>query len=91
MSEAAWRVYIIETERGTLYTGITTSLERRLAEHAASDRRGARYFRFGSPRRLRYVESAADRGTAQRREAQIKRLPRRLKLELIASTALAER
>ena len=91
MSEAPWRVYIIETERGTLYTGITTSLERRLAEHAASDSRGARYFRIASPRRLRYVESAADRGAALRREAQIKRLPRHAKLELIASTPLAER
>ena len=91
MSEALWRVYIIETERGTLYTGITTSLERRLKEHAATDGRGARYFRFGSPRRLRYVERVADRGAAQRREAQIKRLPRHAKLELIASTPLAER
>ncbi len=91
MSEAPWRVYIIETERGTLYTGITTSLERRLAEHAASDGRGARYFRFGSPRRLCYVECAEDRAAALRREAQIKRLPRRRKLELIAATPLAER
>ena len=91
MSEALWRVYIIETERGTLYTGITTSLERRFREHASCDGRGARYFRFGSPRRLRYVERAADRGAALRRVAQIKRLPRRAKLELIATTPLAAR
>lgn len=89
MSEALWRVYIVETERGTLYTGITTSLERRFAEHGAG--RGARYFRFGSPRRLAYVEVASDRGAAQRREAEIKRLPRRLKLELIAATPPAAR
>ena len=85
MSDAAWRVYILETERGTLYTGITTSLERRLAEHATPGGRGARYFRLGAPAALRYVEDATDRGGALRREAEIKRLPRRRKLALIAA------
>lgn len=85
MSEAPWRVYILETQRGTLYTGITTSIERRLAEHAGEGGRGARYFRLGKPRRLCYVETAADRSGALRREAEIKRLTRRAKLELIAS------
>lgn len=85
MNRARWRVYIVETAHGALYTGITTSLERRLAEHAAQGARGARFFRLSAPKRLRYVESAADRGAALRREAQIKRLPRRAKLELIAT------
>jgi len=80
---APWRVYIVETERGTLYTGITTSLERRLAEHGGG--RGARFFRLARPARLRYVEDAADRGGALRREAEIKRLTRRAKLALIAA------
>ncbi len=89
MSDAPWRVYILESTRGALYTGITTSLERRLAEHAGQGGRGARFFRLGAPGRLRYVEPAADRSVALRREAEIKRLTRAKKLALIATRPLA--
>jgi putative endonuclease len=82
MSETRWVVYIVESARGALYTGVTTSLERRLREHARGVR-GARFFRVAAPTAVRYVESAADRAAAQRREAEIKRLPRREKLALI--------
>ena len=85
MSDAPWRVYILESTRGALYTGITTSLERRLREHGGAGGRGARFFRLGGPGRLRYVEDAADRSGALRREAEIKRLSRRAKLALIAA------
>ena len=77
-----WVVYIVENERGMLYTGVTTSLARRLGEHAGG-RRGARWFRFSGPARLRYVEPAGDRASAQTREAAIKKLPRAGKLALI--------
>jgi putative endonuclease len=87
---ADWTVYIVESERGTLYTGITTSLERRLGEHCGRGGRGARYFRFNAPRRLVYSEPAADRGCALRREAAIKRLDRHAKLALIATADTAE-
>jgi putative endonuclease len=53
LSRARWQVYIVETVRGALYTGITTSVARRLAEHARGAGRGARFFRLGAPRRLR--------------------------------------
>ncbi len=82
-----WVVYIVENERGALYTGVTTSILRRLAEHAAHAGRGARFFRLGRPARLRYVEAARDQGCAQRREAEIRRLGRRAKLALIAAPA----
>ena len=82
MSESPWLVYIVESARGALYTGVTTSLERRLREHAGGAR-GARFFRVAGPATVRYVEPAADRASAQRREAAIKRLPRRAKLALI--------
>ena len=82
-----WVVYIIENERGALYTGVTTSIQRRLAEHNAPAGRGARFFRLGRPARLRYVEVAGDRGGAQRREAEIRRLGRPAKLALIAAQA----
>lgn len=89
MTEEArpWYVYIVESERGALYTGVTTCIERRLGEHAGSGR-GARWFRFSGPARLRYVEAAAGRGDAQRREAAIKRLTRQRKLELIGNGGL---
>jgi putative endonuclease len=80
-----WVVYIVENERGALYTGVTTSVARRLAEHGGRAGRGARFFRTGRPARLRYVEFAADRGGALRREAEIKRYDRRRKLALIAA------
>ncbi len=84
---ADWTVYIVESERGTLYTGVTTSLARRLEEHGRRGGRGARYFRFAAPRRLVYAEAAPDRSGALRREAAIKRLDRRAKLALIAAGA----
>ena len=87
MSGAGWIVYIVETEHGALYTGITTSLARRLAEHAAG--RGARFFRLARPQRLVYAEPAADRRGALRREAQIKRLGRAAKLALIGTARAA--
>ena len=82
-----WVVYIVENERGALYTGVTTSIRRRLAEHDGHAGRGARFFRRGRPARLRYVEVARARGGAQRREAEIRRLGRRAKLALIAAQA----
>ena len=91
MTRTRWRVYIVENERGALYTGITTSLERRLAEHAGRHGRGARFFRLAAPRRLRYVEPAASRSRALKREAEIKRLTRLAKLALIAAHPVGRR
>jgi putative endonuclease len=80
-----WTVYIVEGEKGALYTGITTSVARRWAEHGGRRGRGARFFRTQRPRDLVYVEVAADRSGALRREAQIKRFGRSRKLALIAA------
>lgn len=77
-----WCVYILRCADDTLYTGITTDLERRLQTHAAG--RGARYTRARLPVELLYSEGAASRSAATRRELEIKRLPRRVKLGLIA-------
>ncbi len=82
-----WTVYIIESEQGLLYTGITTEPERRFREHASG--KGARWFRGRVPRRFVYLEACADRATALRREAAIKRLPRAAKLALAAEGAPA--
>jgi putative endonuclease len=77
---AAWCVYILRCADGTLYTGITNRLDRRLAGHRTG--RASRYTRSRLPVRLVHVEPAADRSAALRREAEIKRLDRKSKLAL---------
>ena len=74
-------VYILECADGTLYTGWTTDLERRLRAHNSGC--GARYTRGRRPLRLAYREEQSDRSAAQRREAAIRRLSRADKLKLV--------
>ena len=76
-------VYILRCGDGTLYTGSTNDLPRRLRAHQAG--RGAKYTRSRLPVELVYQEPAADRSAALRREAAIKALTRGEKLALIAS------
>ncbi|MFQ5610708.1 MAG: GIY-YIG nuclease family protein [Anaerolineae bacterium] len=76
-------VYMVECVDGTLYTGWTTDLERRLKTHNAG--RGAKYTRERLPVRLVYWEEVSDRAAAQKRELAIKRLRRSKKLEMIAA------
>jgi len=86
-SAAAWWVYMLRCADGTLYTGITTDLMRRVAEHNGEGGPGARYTRSRRPVQLVYVETAADRAAASRREAEIKQLDRARKLALCATAA----
>lgn len=77
--------YILRCADGTLYTGWTTNLERRLRTHLAG--KASRYTRTRLPVSLAYHEEHSTRRKARRREAAIRRLPRRKKLELISSGA----
>ena len=77
----AGNVYMLRCGDGSLYTGSTTDVERRLREHQGGT--GARYTRSRPPVTLAYAEEAPDRSAAQRREAAIKKLPRAQKLKLI--------
>ena len=77
-----WFVYVVLCGDGTLYTGITTDTVRRLDEHNRGAPLGARYTRSRRPVTLAYVEGAADRGIATRREHAIKKLDRRSKMAL---------
>ena len=79
--EKQWVVYILECADGTLYTGITDDLARRLKAHNTG--RGAKYTRGRGPVELRYQEPCADHGMALRREIAIKRLSRAEKRALI--------
>jgi putative endonuclease len=78
-----WSLYIIEASDESLYTGITTDVERRFSEHQQGPR-GARYFNGRQPVKILYREDGHDRISASRREAQIKKLSRRAKQQLIA-------
>lgn len=76
-------VYIIECNDKTLYTGITTNLERRITEHNNGNR-GAKYTSSRRPVKLLYSKAYKNRSKASKEEAKIKKLPRVEKLELIA-------
>jgi len=76
-------IYIIQCADDTLYTGITTELERRIEEHNSSDK-GAKYTRVRRPVTLVYSEEYPDRSAASKREYEIKKkMSRAEKLELI--------
>jgi putative endonuclease len=71
-----WFVYLLECADSTLYCGVTTDLERRLAEHNGERPGGARYTRSRRPVRLAASARFANRSAACAMEARIKRLPR---------------
>lgn len=79
-----WFIYILECNDRTLYTGVTTDLQRRINEHNSS-KLGARYTAARRPVNLVYHEEAATRSTAQQREHQIKALSRDEKQRLISA------
>lgn len=81
--EKQWILYILECKDGSLYTGITDDLQRRLTAHRAG--KGAKYTRGRSPLILRYTEICADHSAALRREIEIKKLDRSEKLKLLES------
>ena len=74
-------LYILRCGDGTLYTGITTDVERRLETHRSG--KGAKYTRGRGPLVLVYREACADRSAALRRELEVKALSREEKLALI--------
>jgi putative endonuclease len=82
MSEKAWYVYIIQTEKGVLYTGITTDIERRFSEHLFESKKGAKFFRGSVPEKIVYQEVCDSRSMASKREAQIKKMKRSEKLRM---------
>jgi len=79
--ETVWHVYILECRDGTLYTGVTTDLVRRLEEHRSG--KGAKYTRSRGVARMRYSEPRTSRSDAFKREAEIKKLSRNKKLALV--------
>ena len=68
----SWWVYIIRCADGSLYTGTTNNLERRIAQHKSG--KGARYTRNHIPKKIVYSENCVTRSVACMREAAIKKL-----------------
>lgn len=77
-----WEVYIIETESGVLYTGITNNLDNRFENHLKRNK-GAKFFHFSSPKRIVFRESHRNRSEATKREIEIKKMTKSQKLALI--------
>ena len=83
--EATWYLYILRCCDGTLYTGITTDVEKRLEAHRAG--KGAKYTRGRGPLELVYRETCAGHSHALKREMAVKRLKRTQKEDMIANQA----
>lgn len=81
-TDAPWFVYILECRDGSLYTGVTNDIARRLQQH--NDGNGARYTRSRRPVRLRYHEQCDSRSTALLRECALRLLSRKEKDALLA-------
>jgi len=77
----AWYIYIIECKDRLLYTGITKDLKRRVKQH--NNGNGCKFTKYRTPVKLMYNEKVGSRSMALKREAVIKCLPRKKKLELI--------
>ena len=79
-----WYLYILRLSDNSLYTGITTDVERRLEEHREGE--GSKYVRSRLPCDLVYREKHEDRSSALKKEAEIKKMSKEGKEELVGSS-----
>lgn len=79
--EQTWYLYILRCRDDTLYTGITTDVEKRFEAHQSG--KGAKYTRGRGPLQLVYRETCGDHSAALKRELEMKKLPREQKQRLI--------
>lgn len=76
-----WYVYIVKCADGTLYTGITNDLKKRITAH--NEGKGAKYTRGRGPVEILYKKRCKDKSAAAKKEAKIKQLNKKEKLEII--------
>ena len=81
----SWFVYIIQYRLDRLYTGITTDVSRRFAEHSGGGYKAAKALRGKGPYELVYCEEASTRAEALSREAQIKKMTKAQKQKLLGN------
>jgi len=79
-----WFVYVLRCGDGTLYTGITTDVARRLAEHASGGPRAAKYLRGRGPLELAFSTEAGSRSRALSMERRLKAFPRNRKEDVVS-------
>jgi len=79
-----WTVYVLRCKDNSLYTGVTTDIERRIDEHNNDNKLAASYTKSRRPVKLVYSESCDDRSQALKREMGIKRLSKKQKEALIS-------
>jgi len=77
-----WYVYILRCEDNSLYTGVTTDVERRFEEHKSA-KVGAKYTKAKKASEIVYIEKCDSRSTAQKRESEIKKFKKLEKEKLI--------
>ncbi len=82
-----WFVYMLRCADNSLYTGVTTDVERRLVEHNA-EKSVTKYTRVRQPVSLAYQENAASRSEACKREAQLKKLKKHEKEALVVGKSI---
>jgi len=87
---ATWYIYVIRCYDGSLYTGITTDVARRFAEHQQDKGAGAKFLRGRRPLKLVFQKDLGSRSLAQRVESKVKRLSKAKKEELVSGTALLD-
>ena len=87
--ESIWYLYILRCKDDTLYTGITTDVEKRLEAHRSG--KGAKYTRGRAPLELVYRETCGSHSDALKRELAVKRLTRDQKLQLIDGFSAQEK
>ena len=80
--EKTWYLYILRCGDGSLYTGITTDVERRLEAHRSG--KGAKYTRGRGPLEMVYREECPDHSAALKREIEVKKLTREEKERFLA-------
>lgn len=78
-----WSLYMVKTRLNTLYTGITTNVERRFKEHSGDSKRAAKYLKGKGPLELVWHEVVGSKSDALVLEYRIKKLTRHQKLRLI--------
>jgi len=82
-SKSEWSIYMIKTRLNTLYTGISTDVERRFKEHSGGSKRGARYLKGKGPLELVWHQTVGSKSDALVLEYKVKKLSRQQKLSLI--------
>jgi putative endonuclease len=74
-----WYLYIVRTNYGHLYTGITQDVERRFLEHKEGGKKAAKYLRGKGPLKLVFQQEIGNRSSALKAERALKKLPKQQK------------